>query len=183
MYKMDNHKLKYGISIAALLIALAHLLWPSLTIDAITLSLLFIALVPWLSPVFKSLKFPGGWEIQFQELEKKVDTIVAKETEPADEPEGLTLRVKGFSVNDEPTRLVMKALGNPKYTWRYVGGLMKETNLSAREVLAPINWLRENKLITESKAGIGDRRQWALTREGRDLLSKTLREEDSSKAT
>jgi hypothetical protein len=54
--------------------------------------------------------------------------------------------IKAFSVNDEPTRLVIKALGNPKYTWRFVSGLMKETNLAADEVLKAINWLLENDL-------------------------------------
>ena len=54
----------------ALLIALAHIIWPSLTIDAITVTLIFIALVPWLAPLFKSLELPGGWKIEFQDLER-----------------------------------------------------------------------------------------------------------------
>jgi len=179
MNKTGEHILKYGITAAALLIALIHLIWPTLTIDAITLTLFFIALIPWLSPVFKSLKFPDGWEIQFQELEKKMDTLFAKETEPADESTGPMLTVRGFSVNNEPTRMVMKALGNPKYTWRYLGGLMKETRLSAAEVLSPIAWLLENKLATEST--IKDKRQWALSQDGRDLLGKILQDEDTLK--
>jgi hypothetical protein len=68
MKKQNDRKLKYGLTVAAFFIALAHLIWPHLTIDAITLTLLFIALIPWLSPLFKSLKLPGGWEVQFQEV-------------------------------------------------------------------------------------------------------------------
>ena len=165
---MNNHKLKYAITIIAILIALAHLIWPSLSIDAITLTLLFISLIPWLSPLFKSLEFPGGLKIEFKELKEKMDSIVAKETEPVDIETGPQFEVQAFSINDTPTRLVMNALGNPKYTWRYMGGLMKETNLSKEEVSKSISWLLENKLITESK--IREKRQWALSQDGRDLL-------------
>ena len=67
---MKLRRLQYGITIIALFVALAHLIWPQLTIDAITVTLLFIALVPWLTPLFKSLEFPGGWKIEFQDFER-----------------------------------------------------------------------------------------------------------------
>ena len=129
---MIMRRLQYGITIAALLIALAHLIWPNLNIDAITITLLFIALVPWLSPLFKSLEFPGGWKIEFQEMKEQIDTIIAKQAEPVSKAFGPTFSVKAFSVNDEDTRLVIKALGNTDYTWRYLGGLAAETKLSRK---------------------------------------------------
>jgi hypothetical protein len=177
MNKFDDRKLKYIVTLAALFVALAHLIWPKLTIDSITLSLLFIALIPWLSPLFKSLKLPGGWEVQFQEVKEKVDTIVAKETEPV----GSAFTMKALSVNDNATRSVLKALGDPRYTWRFIGGLKQDTKLSENEVLRSIAWLIDNDLVTESK--VKDRRQWALTREGRALLSNVLRDEQNSKTT
>lgn len=67
---MKLKHLQYGITLVALLIALAHLIWPKLTIDAITVILLFIALVPWLAPLFKSIELPGGWKIEFQDFER-----------------------------------------------------------------------------------------------------------------
>lgn len=67
---MKIRRLQYGVTLCALLIALAHIIWPSLTIDAITVTLIFIALVPWLAPLFKSLELPGGWKIEFQDLER-----------------------------------------------------------------------------------------------------------------
>lgn len=67
---MKIRRLQYGVTLCALLIALAHIVWPSLTIDAITVTLIFIALVPWLAPLFKSLELPGGWKIEFQDLER-----------------------------------------------------------------------------------------------------------------
>lgn len=67
---MKLKRLQYGVTLCALLIALMHLIWPMLTIDAITVTLLFIALVPWLAPLFKSLELPGGWKIEFQDFER-----------------------------------------------------------------------------------------------------------------
>jgi hypothetical protein len=39
----------------ALVVAAIHLLWPAVQIDAITLGLLLLAVVPWLGPLFKSI--------------------------------------------------------------------------------------------------------------------------------
>ncbi len=58
------------ITIVALIIAAVHLKCPDLKIDLITLTLLLVAVVPWLAPIFKSLELPGGWKIEFQELQK-----------------------------------------------------------------------------------------------------------------
>ena len=60
------------ITTAALLISAAHLLWPAVQIDAITLGLLVLAVVPWLAPLFKSIELPGGWKVEFQELKREV---------------------------------------------------------------------------------------------------------------
>ena len=62
--------LRLTVSIGALLIVGAHLIWPHLAIDAVTLVLLVVALVPWLAPIFKSLEFPGGWKVEFRDLQR-----------------------------------------------------------------------------------------------------------------
>jgi hypothetical protein len=67
---MSARKVQYTITLGALLLALTHLLWPSLTIDAITLTLVVIAIVPWLAPLIKSLKLPWGVEVEFKDLEE-----------------------------------------------------------------------------------------------------------------
>ena len=59
-----------AITVAALIIVLIHVRWPRLAIDAITLTLLVIALIPWLRPIFKSPEFPGGWKVEYQDLQK-----------------------------------------------------------------------------------------------------------------
>lgn len=63
-------KLRQYVSLGALLLALAHLIWPDLAIDAIALALIVIAILPWIAPLVKSLELPGGWRVEFQELQK-----------------------------------------------------------------------------------------------------------------
>lgn len=63
-------KIQISITIASIAIAIIHIVWPSLRIDAITLTLVIVAVVPWLAPLFKSLELPGGLKFEFQELER-----------------------------------------------------------------------------------------------------------------
>lgn len=63
-------KLRQFVSLGALLLALIHIIWPGLAIDAIALALIVIAILPWLAPLIKSLELPGGWKVEFQELQK-----------------------------------------------------------------------------------------------------------------
>jgi len=66
------------ISLLAIIIILVHLIWPSLAIDGITLTLIVVAVIPWLAPLFKSLELPGGWKIEFKDLAKaKVEADAA----------------------------------------------------------------------------------------------------------
>ncbi len=63
-------KVQISITLAAIAIATVHIIWPDLKIDAITLTLVIVAVVPWLAPLFKSLEFPGGLKLEFQDLER-----------------------------------------------------------------------------------------------------------------
>ncbi len=65
--------IKFGVSVAILLIALAHTL-SLINVDVYVLVLIGFVLLIWLTPTmprfFKSFKLPGGWEIEFQELQQ-----------------------------------------------------------------------------------------------------------------
>lgn len=63
-------RLRQVVSLGALVLALVHIIWPQLAIDAIALALIVIAILPWLAPLIKSLELPGGWKVEFQELQK-----------------------------------------------------------------------------------------------------------------
>lgn len=63
-------RIQVTITVGALAIAAAHLFWPNVKIDAVTLVLLVAAIVPWLAPLFKSLELPGGWKVEFRDLQR-----------------------------------------------------------------------------------------------------------------
>jgi hypothetical protein len=67
---MSPRAVQVSITVGALLTAVVHVIWPNLNIDSITLTLVVIAIIPWLAPLFKSLELPGGWKIEFQDLLK-----------------------------------------------------------------------------------------------------------------
>lgn len=71
---------KVIISLIALALIAAHLIWPQLTVDAITLGLLVVAILPWLSTVIESAKFPGGWEVKFRDLQAAGAKIAQEKT-------------------------------------------------------------------------------------------------------
>lgn len=64
--------LKALITAVAVIVAAVHIWVPSITVDAITLALLVVAVVPWLQPIFKTIKLPGGIELTLQELKQDV---------------------------------------------------------------------------------------------------------------
>jgi hypothetical protein len=80
---MSARRIQYTITLGALLLALAHLIWPSLTIDGITLALVVIAIIPWLAPLFKSIKLPGGLEVEYKDLEETTERLESTGLLPA----------------------------------------------------------------------------------------------------
>lgn len=62
--------IQIAISVSALIIGIIHLLYPQIAIDGVTITLFVIVVIPWLSPLFKSLELPGGLKVEFQELLK-----------------------------------------------------------------------------------------------------------------
>ncbi len=69
--KHGRRATQFGITILAGAILIIHLLMPSFSVDAITVSLLIIGIIPWLAPLIKSLELPGGLKVEFSEDAKK----------------------------------------------------------------------------------------------------------------
>jgi hypothetical protein len=67
---MKGSKIRYIITISAVIIIVLHLVIPNMAIDEITLGLILIAIVPWLAPLFKSIEVPGVFKIEYQKMEK-----------------------------------------------------------------------------------------------------------------
>jgi len=60
--------LKAIISIAAIAVIVIRIVYPEVKIDAITFGLIVVAVLPWLSELIDTAKFPGGWEVKFRDL-------------------------------------------------------------------------------------------------------------------
>jgi hypothetical protein len=59
------------VTVGALVIAVVHAIWPSLTIDTVTIALVVIAILPWLAPMLKSVEIAGN-KFEFREELDKV---------------------------------------------------------------------------------------------------------------
>lgn len=67
--------LKLLITTIAAIFIVIRLVLPDINIDAITVGLLIFGLLPWLSNLIESAKFPGGWEVKFRDLEMAARAI------------------------------------------------------------------------------------------------------------
>jgi len=66
------------ITVAALAGVIVHLADPNLKIDSIVVALLVIAIIPWLSLIFKSVEIPGLFKGEFQNLTSRVERTEEK---------------------------------------------------------------------------------------------------------
>ena len=73
--KENYFQTKLLISMGAWGIIIARVILPNLKIDAITLGLLVVAVLPWFSDLLQSAKLPGGWEVNFRDIEKQQNII------------------------------------------------------------------------------------------------------------
>ncbi|MBP7823206.1 hypothetical protein KA050_02530 [Candidatus Gracilibacteria bacterium] len=65
--------IKIVITVVGLAVAISHVIWPDIKIDAITVTLIAISIIPWLEPLFKSIELPGGTKLEFKEQLEKVE--------------------------------------------------------------------------------------------------------------
>jgi hypothetical protein len=107
-------KREKGIAVIKILVSLiatgfivAHLAWPDLPIDAITYGLLGLAIVPWLSSLIESAKFPGGFEVKFRDLEDAGRMITDSSDATTEE---LTSKPSYLEISDADPNLALVGL-------------------------------------------------------------------------
>ena len=90
-------RLQITISVVAIALAVAHMVWPAIKVDSITIVLMVISVLPWLAPVIKSLELPGGYKIEFQEVQdakQKADKAGLLDSTPkSGEPDPLYMQI------------------------------------------------------------------------------------------
>lgn len=105
-------------------------------------------------------------------LKSEVAPVLIRETEPEVEE----LRRGGFEVDayglvgNEPP-LVIKALGNSKYSRRTVSGIGKEAGVSTEKTIEVLEWLQKNGLgFTTGEPT----HYWSLTEKGYRVFNKLI---------
>lgn len=64
--------LRASVSLVGLVAIGVHLVWPKLAIDAVTLGMLLISLLPWLQPLIKSIEISGIGKVELQDLKDDI---------------------------------------------------------------------------------------------------------------
>jgi predicted HTH transcriptional regulator len=111
---------------------------------------------------FKRIK-GAGFEA---ELKEKVEAIVEKETEPIQAEDSARTSLLEVAVDTE-AQAVLHALRNPRYTWRYLPGILNDSKLPKNTVSRKLEWLVQNGFARRSAGKHGS--IWSLTEEGRSL--------------
>lgn len=72
---LKNAGVKAGITGLGLALIVVHILHPALKVDAITVSIFAITILPWLYSYIESAKLPGGIEIKFRDISEAGEEI------------------------------------------------------------------------------------------------------------
>jgi hypothetical protein len=68
--------------------------------------------------------------------------------------EGFSLKVEAYGLVGDEAPLIVKSLGNSKYSRRTVGGIQKDTGAPPSKVSETLDWLVANGLAVSSGAEV-----------------------------
>lgn len=90
------------ISVGAIGVIILRIVRPDLQVDAVTLGLILVSILPWLASLIKSAEFPGGWKIEFQDVQAagaKITPAVSESRETAELPKPSYLEISDKDPN------------------------------------------------------------------------------------
>jgi len=73
---------KIAVSVISMAALGVHLARPNLKLDSIALGLIVLGVLPWLSSLIKSAEVPGVGKIEFQDVKKAAEQVVANAPTP-----------------------------------------------------------------------------------------------------
>jgi hypothetical protein len=129
---LPNWLIKVSVTLISIAFVAAHLIWPDLKIDSITVVLLAIALAPWVIQYLKSVELPGGLKIELKDVLKvspnNIPPITAAATSTIEMETKATVEVKSL---DPIKNLLAMASTDPNLT---LVGLRIEVERRLREI-------------------------------------------------
>lgn len=113
--KKTNRLLQLCTSLAALLLLTLHIAFPNVKVDAVSVTLVFLAALPWLIPFLKSFELPGGLKIELKDViavsEKMKDVKMRPQKATAELMK--RLKISKFSTSDDVELLASLARTEP----------------------------------------------------------------------
>ncbi len=108
---------------------------------------------------------------EVESLKQEIIPIIEKETEP-ESPDSSPFKIEAFGLVGEEPKLIIKSLGNSKYSRRTTKGIQKETGVPLNKVTETLDRLEANGLAVSFRMDTGSR--WGLTMKGRDVFRSML---------
>ncbi|MFJ8039288.1 hypothetical protein ACIRBX_02085 [Kitasatospora sp. NPDC096147] len=129
------------VSLGALGIGVLHTVRPELKVDAVTVVLAVVAVVPWLGELFESIELPGGTKLQYRQLQERVEAVELQ-------------AAQARSVGDDASRQARVALaaagGEGVRGGTELAALIAEfTDLRRREPSGPARTYQQEQIFVE----------------------------------
>jgi hypothetical protein len=141
----------------------AHLLWPALPIDVITLALIGIAILPWLGPILESIEFPGGFKATLREVKDATLREIEETTREAKEASQAAL-----SRTEEVHQTAQAILGQTQAVKETAQAALSQTEVvkeTAQAALSQTQGVKDAAQAALSETqGVKDAAQAALSR-------------------
>ncbi|MDB5082892.1 MAG: hypothetical protein JWP00_4816 [Chloroflexi bacterium] len=136
------------VTLAAIIFGAAHLIFPQLPIDAVSIALLGIAFFPWLNPLIKSIELPGIGRLELKELKRQVEEASGA-AESANQKADFAVAHATFPVQASPANSPGKP-GSPAFLARNFNDLAAQYDrVDTPEPDTPVQTSEMSKLISK----------------------------------
>jgi hypothetical protein len=175
----DRHWIAGGVTAGALVLLTVKLVlqsqYPSLKLDdALSVGLLIIAILPWVSQLLSSAKLPGGWEFVFRELKENQQKQAGVLLDQQAQILALRTAVRGIVTKYELDKLVGLSKDGPflcKYSDDMIDELkrLRALNLASHHEGTGVAQLARDNKGKDQQFDL--KRYFYITEEGRKYLT------------
>jgi hypothetical protein len=138
---------KWIISLGALALLVARLIWPDAKVDAVAIGLFIVAILPWLANILESAKLPGGWEIKFRNLQRAGQQVVSGTSAVSQTSQRAGSFSEGIATSDPNLALVALRIEIE----RRLRAIAQQHEIpEERSLLRLFRRLHERKILTEA---------------------------------